>query len=96
MGFWEGIFAWYGITGIEPWNYTFAEYRVLCLSKMHYDWQHTSAVISTISAIGGKKIDTEAINPVPNPLSPQITVEADILDTLQHVLDTAGIHAARS
>jgi hypothetical protein len=44
---------------------------------------HTSALLSAIAAIGGKQLNPESINPIPDPLRGEIKVNAlDFLEAL--------------
>jgi len=53
------------------------------MSKLRSDWMHTSALLSAIAAIGGKQVNPESINPIPDPLRGEIRINAlDFLETL--------------
>jgi hypothetical protein len=53
------------------------------MSKLRSDWMHTSALLAAIAAIGGRQLNPESINPIPDPLRGEIKVNAlDMLEVI--------------
>jgi hypothetical protein len=53
------------------------------MSKLRSDWMHTSALLSAMAAFGGRQINPESINPIPDPLRGEMKANAlDFLEVL--------------